>query len=871
MAELARFRLTRLPRRAVPADEAILSPPPGDPPDESFLRALLDLVATVTDDLPYEAQNAARAYLDGDRSIVEPELREGVVPEGDGAAMLLCLVVLFDRWLARQGGVASPEDALDELQRLTNESGAPTALTGLLGAPESPEFSALAWRILEGLAVSLLVGPEEEERARRLSRLALVLGLIVELLAKRVQDADQVESLLSRSVLLPSPPFPDVLFAPRVRLVRAATVSDLFVLRSEWACYLAGEIAEIRNVMKGETFRDRMLTVDERETIETDETVEATTTEQEDITRSSSETSEEVQRELALAVKADAQVEVEGSYGPMKIAASAGVAVDLSLQESTNRATRLAREVSARSLGRVEQRVRDERVRRTLTRLETESSHGFKPQKAHVSGVYRWVDRADRFQLFRYPDRLMLEFELPEPGRYLEKLLSQPVTLGSIPPPPAFTLDLATIDRTNYSALGRDYRASGIPAPPSPMVAVSTTLAAAAAQGTPEPTGTIWNPPVFTDSDELAIPSGYAARRVTLSGYAEPFRANWQRENTTRGGSGPLEDFHVITVTAGVGDKHWADFQTGTTDPTWRNALQLGKRDAQNQPLQVQYLDAALQFSHSDAVLDPIVTKLPVSLSVMGGRSATAAVEIECEPTEAALAEWRQQVFDACLTAHDTWEREYRAEQARLGGPVALHERSPTRNRELVRNELKRQVIAWLLGEEDFAGRDAVGGHDVSGFDLQAALDQAPVIQFLEQAIEWSNLTYIPYPYYWGRKAGWDKLSILEAVDADLARFLSAGSVRVVVPARPGLENDMLSWILWQIPWSGGAPPIPGSDRYVSIATELADLTRPPEDGVPGKSWEARTPTTLRWLDRDPDLPKNTANQLTAPKTTLCD
>jgi hypothetical protein len=480
------------------------------------------------------------------------------------------------------------------------------------------------------------------------------------------------------------------------------------------------------------------------------------------------------------------------------------------------------------------------------------------------------VDRVDRFQLFRYPDRLMLEVELPEPGRYLEKLLSAPVALGTIPEPPKFDLELNAIDRKHYATLGKKYRASGIPAPPNASVSVSGTLVAAPAEGTPESISKLWNPPVLSDSEELTIPSGYAARNVTISGYAEPLRAEWYRERTNQAGADWLQGFHVLTVTLAVGDKRWTKTQTGTDDPTWRNATQLGKSDAAGRLYEVQYLDAALDFSESNVALDPIVTKLPASLTLTAGKSATAIVEVDCTPTDAAMAEWRQQVFDACLTAHDTWDREYRAEQARLGGAVALHERSPTRNRELVRNEIKRQVIAWLLGEEDFAGRDAIGAHSEIGFDLDAALAQAPTIQFLEQAIEWSNLTYIPYPYYWGRKAGWDKLSILEAVDADLARFLAAGSVRVVFPARPGLENDVLSWLFWQIPWAGGAPPIPGTSRYIPIATELADLTRPPEDGVPGKSWEARTPTTLRWLDPNPELPKNAANQLTPPEKPLC-
>jgi hypothetical protein len=159
-------------------------------------------------------------------------------------------------------------------------------------------------------------------------------------------------------------------------------------------------------------------------------------------------------------------------------------------------------------------------------------------------------------------------------------------------------------------------------------------------------------------------------------------------------------------------------------------------------------------------------------------------------------------------------------------------------------------------------------------FSLDAARVTAPVIQFLEQALEWGNLSYVPYPYYWARGSEWDDLTAIEGADPTFVNFLRAGSARVVVPARPGFELAVLHWLLYQEPFLGDPLPLPDDDLYVSIATEIRDLTRAPDDGEPGDCWEARLPTTLMWLDDEARLPANGARRLGkpphAPKDPYC-
>jgi hypothetical protein len=216
----------------------------------------------------------------------------------------------------------------------------------------------------------------------------------------------------------------------------------------------------------------------------------------------------------------------------------------------------------------------------------------------------------------------------------------------------------------------------------------------------------------------------------------------------------------------------------------------------------------------------------------------------------------------------------------------------------MIVDEIKRQVIAWLLDEEPFQGRPALLANSIDT-DIPKALASAPDIQFLEQAFEWINVTYVPYPYYWAQRrtqgaassqasrgsAGgkttaastdlaWDDLITIETNDDNLARFLRAGSIRVVVPARPGFEEAVAYYLLYGRPWQGGPPPLPGDSDYLSVATEIHDLLVPPADGEPGESWETRLPTTFQWLDPDPKLPHNDSAVLgsdpNAPATPLC-
>ncbi|HRD60104.1 MAG TPA: hypothetical protein PLZ93_03455 [Nocardioides sp.] len=893
MSDLIAFRANRSLRRATPHDDSVLITEwsETDPAihthvvrwewgGDELIPALRELGSG--DGAPSAAQTLAAAYLASPTAVTLAALHRPVdpaavlpEPDADGNAVPvpgqvgLAFLDRLDRWLVVKDNRPGPDefDAWLEVAwaRLAADLGATldaddppslerrSTLFGLLGR---------TWaRLLDSLAAALL-SPAEGELAARLTRLMLVAGLVERRsLYARSLTVEEILALLSRrTLLLPDPPFPDVVPPNRVKLVRQATTSDLFVVRREWRGYVADEVADIRNVLAKESSLTRFVRIDESELVQTDSQRQDSTTENSSEVSDESSFEEQSKRELSLDLSAHAQVDVSAQYSSVSIAASAGFDADFSLEDSTERATQVAKKAIARAASKTETQVREDRTRRTLTRTELRQRHQLDNDTSeHVRGVYRWVKRVDRFQVWRYPDRFQLEFQLPEPGRYLlSQLQDRPAKPGAVSEPPEFELpDGITVD--NYLDLASTYHATGLPEPPQATLGASAaiTLVPDKSSGsTGGGGGDKWNPPVLTKETELPITPGYAVTSVEVGVEATPLMDRWVYESPKIQWL-PLESYHTITATVAVGDQVTFDAAVGTDGGNKTTIQATGTSTAM-----MQYLDAHLHAASGDLQLDPPVTaKLPIGVSLVGALSGTVAVRATCTLTAQAEDAWRQEVYDALRAGYDAWVREWRAQQAMAAAPSALAERSPARNAELIRAELRRHVISWLLGESPFRGRNAVGAEEPD-IEVDEAIDTAAAIQFLEQSLEWSNLSYVCYPYYWADRDRWPDLMDLETADPALGDFLRAGSVRVVVPARLGFTCAVTHWLTWRQPWLGGAlAPLPGDDLYVSVAREIQDQLVPPADGVPGESWEVALPTTLQWLDESV-LPRNELGRL---------
>lgn len=139
--------------------------------------------------------------------------------------------------------------------------------------------------------------------------------------------------------------------------------------------------------------------------------------------------------------------------------------------------------------------------------------------------------------------------------------------------------------------------------------------------------------------------------------------------------------------------------------------------------------------------------------------------------------------------------------------------------------------------------------------DLALAEAQAPYIRFFEHAFEWEQMTYVFYPYFWGRKSRWYERVLLDDTDPLFADFLRAGAARVVIAARTGFKDAIDHFL------TVGDTPGPGTEDihsalYLPILTELQEHLKAPGGEVPvDKPWDVKVPTTLVTLRPDDSLP----------------
>ena len=120
--------------------------------------------------------------------------------------------------------------------------------------------------------------------------------------------------------------------------------------------------------------------------------------------------------------------------------------------------------------------------------------------------------------------------------------------------------------------------------------------------------------------------------------------------------------------------------------------------------------------------------------------------------------------------------------------------------------------------------RKEVPPHKYPQMDIEEADVEGKHIQFFEQAFEWTNMTYLFYPYFWGRKEDWVLNSHLEDTDPIFEKFLKAGAARVQVPVRCGYDEVILHYLETEGEiWEGGDPPHVDNELYVSIVDAIQE------------------------------------------------
>jgi hypothetical protein len=154
--------------------------------------------------------------------------------------------------------------------------------------------------------------------------------------------------------------------------------------------------------------------------------------------------------------------------------------------------------------------------------------------------------------------------------------------------------------------------------------------------------------------------------------------------------------------------------------------------------------------------------------------------------------------------------------------------------RKLEREEVMKNVLRWLFGPSfvfvptglppDPYGTE---GSVVSNAVWGNVLAQGEVIKFLHQAIEWENMLYFLYPYFWSHTSRWEFKKYLDHPDFMHRTFLKSGSARVVLTIRPGFERDFVSFLE-----TGTLDGLPPTHPYMTIAEEMQSFANTNYPGI---------------------------------------
>ncbi|WP_430411857.1 hypothetical protein [Kordia sp.] len=601
-------------------------------------------------------------------------------------------------------------------------------------------------------------------------------------------------------------------FVPSGYGMRQLGIADYRKVEQSVHCYTEGEVSHIENVMAREYKEKstRRLRSSENTTSTSSET------EKERLTDTTTTDRFEMQHEISQVISEsqDSAAFVNSNIGKnsstgfsFNINTGANFATHTSSEDSINQAMTEAQEVTARVMDRVVQRVKEERISKIIEEFEENNSHGFDNRKGdkHVVGVYRWIDKVYKNQIYNYGRRLMYEFAIPQPSK-LHRLaltsmteddnsdvmiLTEPLDPRTIVINNEKISNASKITAENYKVLAAKYNAE-VNQPPVEEMFIGKAFSYKAAEVIGDTNER------YGEHTELEIPEGY---------FSVEAKAEWV--DSEDGGEG-----RTYIIVGGV------------------RMLQNATRS-----------------------LSKFVTNIPVSFSSYSHLSGNSNVSIKLKRLDETIERWQLETFNAIIAAYEDKLAEYIAQKGQEETKVAeMKESNPLFYRQIEQMVLRKNCLSYLMdqsptakntfGKKMYLG-DALDTHNVT---VTKSLDAyASFAKFMEQAFEWEIMSYNFYPFYWGNRREWNKLYNFENNDSLFRSFMQAGLARVVLTVRPGFEKAVLHYMATGSIWNGGELPVLDNPLYRSIMDELDK----PVGVKEGKAWKTRVPTSLTILQAD--------------------
>lgn len=585
--------------------------------------------------------------------------------------------------------------------------------------------------------------------------------------------------------------------------IKRIGLADYRRVEQSVCCYLPGEVSHIENVMARE-YKERST---RRLTRSEDTTVTERSMEKETQKDTSTTERYELQKEIDsviakdMSIEAHANVTYEPKSAPVKVEAGAGFAYNTSREDSNHTAVNYSREVTEKALERVVQKVREERTIKIIEEFEEQNKHGYDNRQGdqHISGVYRWIDKVYKNQVFNYGKRLMYEFMIPEPAVFHNEAIKLIVQTagGQVLTPPIDPRTATANKMADYTSVNDTTVAywSGMFNVEVPVRLDDTIMINKAFEmNSGDAPGRNYT---GAKSYKLELPEGYEAMSARLSSTFQfhPDKDEWSHANIR------IAETWIVL---------WASMNN------------------------IQNISFA----------SPIRKELAISVEVRDLGGLAMNLIATCKRTTEAIRQWQMECFNAIMKAYEEALDAYNKAYAAQKKPDGVINLNPGFYRQIENSALRKTCISYLV-THDKMGKDLYKTGTTGASNVQVNVDSildsySSMVKFIEQAFEWEILSYKFYPFYWGKKENWQKNYQQEVDDPLFRSFLQAGMARAIVSVRPGFEEAVMYFMATGQIWNGGQVPAIGDDLYLSIIEELKN----PEYYI-DETWETRVPTTL--------------------------
>ena len=592
-------------------------------------------------------------------------------------------------------------------------------------------------------------------------------------------------------------------FFPKHFGVKRLGIADYLKIVQTTHAYVPGEVTHIENIMAKE-FKQKSTRKLRRSEIQT---TTSKSTERENLNDTTSTTRNDMQSEVANIIQQDINAEAHFNYGGKSYQVGGSFASHNAKENSTRQAIAKSQEITEKATERILTKVAEERVEKIIEEFEENNAHGFDNRNGdkHVIGVYRWVDKKMKNQIYNYGKRTMFEFMIPEPAK-LHRLATAATVTETLTAP----VDPRRADAPWTMADSKSATVVQLQHWASIYNVKLTELTDTTKKFT---TGVQW---IKLNGDNgykhltIDIPANYQASHVKM----------WYGFERNRGGGSALS-----TSNFSGGMAYFPNLITSIDDVT----------DFSPQNVTGSY-DFVYQGSNIDSV--------------------NFNFEITCKLSDAYMNAWKQENFDAIIKAYQEAYTAFEEKKKELAANAKEQEETNKEKlsnfyRDMERVILKHNCIAFLLQDYSALGKNLTNGakamQDFS-IILDNNLDQYTALaKFMEQAFEWTIMQYTFYPYYWANREEWQNMYLSESADPLFRSFLQAGMARVIVTVNPGFEDAVQFFLTTGRIWNGGEVPVIGDPMYMSIVDEM----REPLGVKQGKAWVTTLPTSLNILQKD--------------------